>query len=389
MEGGGWLDVLRAGLKSSQGKRGKACISMLSPLDKGVESGKLSRKFGNGCWKSREEQAMNSIRWLMILGALLGFVSVAEAKVPRCFEYLEGHTKPVLCVAISPDSKLVASGSSDGTVRFWEVATGKQIHAFKANPQHVRNVSFSPDGKTIIACSCESLEFPAKFGRLDSRITWWDVKTHKQIRQLKFDEARLPMALSPDGKTIAVASRYWIYFYQADTGKALGRVDTIDETYALAFSPDSRRLAVAVLGEGVEIRDLTTKKVVQHVRSDYTYSSIAFSRDGKRLAGSNGVTVTEIHDLEGKKRVVTSKDFCDGQQGLAFVRGGKWLVIARGSLFILSARSGNRVGMASEAQRSTSSVAVSRDGKILAVAGMANNDISLWKPDEWEWKTSE
>lgn len=40
---------------------------------------------------------------------------------------LEGHTKPVAAVSFSPDGSLLASASSDNTVRLWRVSTGQEL----------------------------------------------------------------------------------------------------------------------------------------------------------------------------------------------------------------------------------------------------------------------
>src|SRR5262249_51349969 len=58
----------------------------------------------------------------------LGFLilsSPLSAQQPRAT--LHGHTEQVLCVAFSPDGKTLASGGADNTIRFWEVATGKEL----------------------------------------------------------------------------------------------------------------------------------------------------------------------------------------------------------------------------------------------------------------------
>jgi WD40 repeat protein len=50
---------------------------------------------------------------------------------------LTGHTDPVLCLALSPDGKHLASGSRDGTARVWDVTTGKEVARFVRGPRGV------------------------------------------------------------------------------------------------------------------------------------------------------------------------------------------------------------------------------------------------------------
>ena len=45
---------------------------------------------------------------------------------------LEGHTQAVWSVALSPDGKQLASGSSDGTAKVWDVATGQETLGWEA-----------------------------------------------------------------------------------------------------------------------------------------------------------------------------------------------------------------------------------------------------------------
>jgi WD40 repeat protein len=72
---------------------------------------------------------------------------VATAKNIATFK---GHLKSVLSVAYTPDSKMLASGSEDETVRFWEVRTGENIATLQAG-NIVGSVAFSPDGRTLAA----------------------------------------------------------------------------------------------------------------------------------------------------------------------------------------------------------------------------------------------
>jgi len=56
-------------------------------------------------------------------------------------------------VAISPDGKVLASGSDDRTVRLWDLHTGKELTTLKGHADHVNGVAFGPDGKTLASAS--------------------------------------------------------------------------------------------------------------------------------------------------------------------------------------------------------------------------------------------
>src|SRR5262249_865534 len=90
----------------------------------------------------------NLVVWLGItLGCL---ASPLSAQGPRSRATVAGHTDEVRCVAISPDGKTIASGGADNTIRFWDVASGKEQAMLKnAAVYGVDSVAFSPDGKTL------------------------------------------------------------------------------------------------------------------------------------------------------------------------------------------------------------------------------------------------
>ena len=59
----------------------------------------------------------------------------------------------MLSVAVSPNGKRVASGSMDGSVSVFDVATGKYLHKCEGHAMPVRSLAFTPDSRVLLTCS--------------------------------------------------------------------------------------------------------------------------------------------------------------------------------------------------------------------------------------------
>jgi len=63
--------------------------------------------------------------------------------------HFRGHRKRIECVDFSPDGARLASASSDGTLRIWDVASGTCLRTFGLKLGELHWVSYSPDGLTL------------------------------------------------------------------------------------------------------------------------------------------------------------------------------------------------------------------------------------------------
>ena len=111
--------------------------------------------------------------WLGV--ACLGLLPMSSlsAQEPKLRATLQGHTDAVVAVAFSPDSKTLASASYDGTLKLWDMTTGKERATLGEYKGCLGCVAFSPDGKTLASGTIGS---PVYFPDLKN-VKLWDVAT--------------------------------------------------------------------------------------------------------------------------------------------------------------------------------------------------------------------
>jgi len=105
-----------------------------------------------------------------------------------------GHSQGVFSLAFTPDGSTLASGSADNTVKFWDVASRREIRTLGPGLPAV-SMAFSPDGRVLAV------------GLLDQKVKLLDAATGGELHTLTGHSGPiLSVAFSTDGRFLASVS---------------------------------------------------------------------------------------------------------------------------------------------------------------------------------------
>jgi WD40 repeat protein len=261
---------------------------------------------------------------ILVSGSIDKTIRLWELPSGRELSTLIGHTGSVVSIAISPDGKNLVSGSHDGTIRLWELPSGRELHTLPPNEYIVSDVAISPDGKILV-------------GQISSTIRLWELPSGRELHTLPSDiNSIVHIAISPDGTILASGGndshRYdvnAISLWELPSGRKLSTL-TMNTNHSVdtavtrvAFSPDGKILAIPfhqTQTGAISLWELPSGHQLYRLAGHtLSVSSVTFSPDGKILAsgGSYDKTIKlwevssgrELHKLTGHTGTISSMAF--------------------------------------------------------------------------------
>ena len=123
-----------------------------------------------------------------------GLIRLIDLRTEKIRHVLAGHSKNVPSIVYSNDGGTLVSGGKDGTIRFWEVATGNLLDTI-TGPEDINCILLTPDQKTVLA------------GYAFEGTRSWDIKTKKVTKSFS-DNSSGSCALSSNGKIAVFGSTF-------------------------------------------------------------------------------------------------------------------------------------------------------------------------------------
>ena len=305
-------------------------------------------------------------------GTVSGHIHVWNADSYACERTLIGHTAAVSSLVFR-DNETLASGSLDGTVRFWS-STAAEPLAVLPDIRGMSAAIFSPDGRQLAVA-------PGDQGGIQI----WDTRTVQRIHTLiDTSDTTKQIAYSPDGSLVAAAFQSTrqdgdVRVWQADSGKLLWTLGGHTEgAVAVGFNSDGTRLLTTSGNGMVMVWDVRTgrQQMAHHsgFRAVIARTVAVFGLGGSRVACSthellDSDTGNAVTTLLNHGRVTCLTTSPDGRK---LATG-----VAMGAVHLNDCATGNRLASFIGHNGFVRAIAFSSDGGRL-LTGTQDGTVRLW-----------
>ena len=191
-----------------------------------------------------------------------------------------GHTRRLSSLAFKPNSYVLASGSSDNTIRIWDVSDRdnlRHVRTLRGHAHYITELAWSPDGRVLASAS------------YDNTVRLWNPNNGISLAVLRGHTAAIyGMAWSPDGRILASGSEdNTVRLWNPDTYDTLRVLRGLpDRVRSLAFHPDGQTLAGGVNDGTIRLWNPNTGALKAMLLTGHGGDHhIAFSPNGQILAG--------------------------------------------------------------------------------------------------------
>jgi len=299
---------------------------------------------------------------IAIVALVASFFTMAQASE------ITGLDGSVTALAFSPDGKTLAAADGGFDLSLWDASSGSRKTKFTGLASGTSRVAWSPDGKTV-------------YGTTGNDWIAWDVASGKEKMKVKGEMTRTApsiITLSADGKTIAAVGRGMLKLWNAGTGAALGEYEAHPNygIKSVAFSRDGRFVVTTSDDRNAQLTETAGGSAGTAFKCSSRPNAAEFSPDGKTVFVAD--QVPSLHQFD----VATGEDkpaapMSRAAKQIAVSSDGMWVACAASSLELWSRAESRWVVKPVEGSSGATAVAISPDGKFIALGDMEGR-IHVW-----------
>jgi len=289
---------------------------------------------------------------------------------------------PITSLAFSPDNASLTTGGFHEAI-VWNLADGAIKQRIRPLQERVYDIAYSADGTWMATAAGD----PGRFGTAKL----WKAKPDGTVESAldlgEASDAMFAVAFSPDSKKVAAAGAdRTIRVWTLPEGKLdLQLEDHADWILDLNFSPDGTKLVSASRDKTTKVFDVVKKEslVTFPGHNDQVFSAV-FSSDGKQILSAGADKQVRAWSPDGEAKQVRNAGGFGGEVfKLSLSPDGKTLVAASADKTVRILKAEN-LGDPKQLPGQTDwvySVAVSKDGKKVAAGGW-DGRVIVWTAED-------
>jgi WD40 repeat protein len=306
-------------------------------------------------------------------------ISIHESASGKTIRRLKGDVEKIYySLSISPDARTVAGSNWDGSLRLWDLESGRERAKIPTLQGFVTHVFFAHDSRV----------FATGGGNNAHAVLLWDTATGKPIDRFHGHTSPISsVSFSPDGKTVATSSSLRgdpiVRLWHPETGRLLQSLEVSNSggVTAVAFSPDTASGLAACGwhwgGNNVWIWDTSAGRV-RHALNGHQAgcTCAAFAPDGKRLVTGDAY-YNQMGRYEGRlclwdtvagKRIAEIRGTRGAIQRVLFTPDARQVLAGADGIHFYAADTGQLTSEILLPKSRIWGLALSRDGRLLATA---------------------
>lgn len=253
-------------------------------------------------------------------------------------------SRSIESVALSSDGTTLAAGDDEGYAYIWDIAESKLLQTFSVTQPviiyerllggftsiaYVHSVALSPDGRMLAAIG------PPGIIKLWSTENGTLLHEMKSSREGKWLGATMKLFFSPDGQTIISVVVGEVEVWSAQSGTLKYKLYEDDMVEDIAFSADSKTMALGTLHGGISLWDVANNALVKTIKPkghdvQESVNALALAPDAQTLiAGLHDGSLRVWNVIDGSSRIKRDRD---GKEvdWIALTPDGKTLIYSKG-----------------------------------------------------------
>jgi WD40 repeat protein len=302
-----------------------------------------------------------------------GTLKVWELGSGRVMATLEGHTDRLAACTVTPDGRHVVSASWDGTLKVWELGSGRAVATLAGHTFVVRACAVTPDGRHVVSASA------------DRTLKVWELGSGRAVATLAGHTSSVTAcAVTPDGQHVVSASAdRTLKVWELGSGRAVVTVATLEghtnDVNACAVTPDGRHVVSASDDQTLKVWELGSGRAVATLEGHTArVNACAVTPNGQHVVSAAGDKL-KVWEFGSGRAVATLGGRTDTVNACAVTPDGRHVVSASwGKLKVWQLGNGRVVVTLEGHTRGVTACAVTPDGRHV-VSASEDQTLKVWE----------